>query len=218
MDILTLALELFRNADAFIFHIAEQYGALIYFVLFAIFFAETGIVICAFLPGDSLLFISGAAAATGIMDPFLLIGLITLGAIVGNTTNYYIGKWLGKKIYDGSIGWIDQNALAKTHDFYQKHGGKTIVLARFVPIVRSFAPLVAGAANMNALRFELYSGFGAFFWVASIVGAGYLFGNIPFIKNNLSLILIVGILAALGPFTLAILVQYYRKFKNRNKA
>lgn len=218
MDILSLALELFRNADSFIFHIAEQYGALIYFVLFAIFFAETGIVICAFLPGDSLLFISGAAAATGIMDPFLLIGLITLGAIVGNTTNYYVGKWFGKKIYDGSIGWIDQNALAKTHDFYQKHGGKTIVLARFVPIVRSFAPLVAGAANMNALRFELYSGFGAFFWVASIVGAGYLFGNIPFIKNNLSLILIVGILAALGPFTLAVLIQYYRKFKNRNKA
>lgn len=218
MDILSLALELFRNADSFIFHIAEQYGALIYFVLFAIFFAETGIVICAFLPGDSLLFISGAAAATGIMDPFLLIGLITLGAIVGNTTNYYVGKWLGKKIYDSSIGWIDQNALAKTHDFYQKHGGKTIVLARFIPIVRSFAPLVAGAANMNAMRFELYSGFGAFFWVASIVGAGYLFGNIPFIKNNLSLILIVGILAALGPFTLAVLVQYYRKFKNRNKA
>lgn len=212
MEFLNLAIELFRNADQFILHVAETYGIWIYVILFLIFFAETGIVICAFLPGDSLLFISGAAAATGVLNPIALILIITVGAIVGNTTNFYIGSWLGKKIYDGSIGWIDQSALQKTHMFYEKHGGKTIVLARFVPIVRSFAPLVAGAAQMKALKFELYSGFGALFWVGSIVGAGYLFGNIPFIKNNLSLILIVGILAALGPFTIAMCIQMWKKY------
>jgi len=218
MEFLDLTLELFRNADQFIIHIASQYGIWIYIVLFSIFFAETGIVICAFLPGDSLLFVAGAAAATGVMNPVILIAVITLGAIIGNTTNYYIGKWLGNKIYDGSFSWIDQDALNRTHAFYEKHGGKTIILARFVPIVRSFAPLVAGAARMDALRFELYSGFGALIWVASIVGAGYLFGNIPFIKENLSLILIVGILAALGPFTIAMIVQFFRKRRQKKAA
>ena len=211
MDFLSLALELFRNADHFIFYIAENYGWWVYFVLFTIFFSETGLVIAAFLPGDSLLFISGAAAAAGALEVSTLILLITLGAILGNTLNYYIGSWLGNKIYDGSISWIDQSALQRTHDFYEKHGGKTIVLARFIPIVRSFAPLVAGAAKMEMGKFQLYNCTGAFFWVTSIVGAGYLFGNIPFIKNNLSLILIVGILAALVPFTFAVIVQFVRK-------
>ena len=184
MDFLTLTLELFRNADHFIMYIAQTYGWWVYLVLFMIFYSETGIVICAFLPGDSLLFIAGAAAAAGALNPWLLI----------------------------VISWIDQDALKKTHDFYEKHGGKTIVLARFVPIVRSFAPLVAGAAKMNPLRFELYSGGGAIVWVGGIVLAGYLFGNIPFIKNNLSLILVVGILAALVPFSCALLVQLWRKY------
>ena len=128
MDFLTLTLELFRNADHFIMYIAQTYGWWVYLVLFMIFYSETGIVICAFLPGDSLLFIAGAAAAAGALNPWLLIVIISLGAILGNTTNFYIGNWLGNKIYDGSISWIDQDALKKTHDFYEKHGGKTIVL------------------------------------------------------------------------------------------
>ena len=202
---------MFRNADHFIFYIAENYGWWVYFVLFTIFFSETGLVIAAFLPGDSLLFISGAAAAAGALEVSMLILLIILGAILGNTLNYYIGSWLGNKIYDGSISWIDQSALQRTHDFYEKHGGKTIVLARFIPIVRSFAPLVAGAAKMEMGKFQLYNGGGAIVWVGGIVLAGYLFGNIPFIKNNLSLILIVGILAALVPFTFAVIVQFVRK-------
>ncbi len=210
MDFLDLTIELFKNADLFILHIAQAYGFWIYFILFAIFFSEPGIVICAFLPGDSLIFISGAAAAAGILNPWILVFAITLGAITGNTTNYYIGLWLGGKIYDGTIKWIDQKALQRTHVFYEKHGGKTIVLARFVPVVRSFAPLVAGAARMNPVRFEIYSGGGALLWVASIVGAGVLFGNIPFIKNNLSVILLVGILAALVPFSSAVLIQFWR--------
>ena len=211
MEFLNLTLDLFRNADHFLMTLAVQYGWWVYLVLFAIFFSETGLVVAAFLPGDSLLFIAGAAAATGVLDAWTLFILISLGAILGNTVNYFIGAWLGKKIYDGSISWIDQKALIRTHEFYEKHGGKTIVLARFIPIVRSFAPLVAGAARMDMRRFQLYSATGAVFWVGSIVGAGYLFGNIPLIKSNLSLILILGILAALGPFSVAMIVQLWKK-------
>jgi len=118
--------------------------------------------------------------------------------------------WLGRKIYDGSIGWIDQGALRRTHDFYDKHGGKTIVIARFVPVVRSFAPLVAGAAGMPAARFQLFSIAGAVLWIVSLVGGGYLFGNIPVIRDNLSMILILGILAAAGPITLAAGLRWWK--------
>ena len=212
MDFFTAFLEMFRNSDQFIAHMSAEYGIYVYLFLFTVYFLETGIVICALLPGDSLIFVSGAASAAGILDPFGAFFAIALGACFGNTVAYAIGYYLGNKIYDGSISWIDQDALKKTHDFYEKHGGKTIVLARFVPIVRSFAPLVAGAAKMNPLRFELYSGGGAIVWVGGIVLAGYLFGNIPFIKNNLSLILVVGILAALVPFSCALLIQLWRKY------
>lgn len=211
MDFLQLVMELFTNADRFLINIAQNYGVLIYLTLFAIFFSETGLVVMAFLPGDSLLFVAGAVAATGAMNPLVLMLVVILGAVLGNTLNFYIGRWLGRKIYDGSIPWIDQTALQKTHDFYQRHGGKTIVLARFIPIVRSFAPLVAGAAGMPVRSFELYSIGGAVLWIVSLVGGGYLFGNIPFIKDNLSLILIVGILAALGPVTLGALWHWWKR-------
>lgn len=211
MDFLQLVMELFTNADRFLINIAQNYGVLIYLTLFAIFFSETGLVVMAFLPGDSLLFVAGAVAATGAMNPLVLMLVVILGAVLGNTLNFYIGRWLGRKIYDGSIPWIDQTALQKTHDFYERHGGKTIVLARFIPIVRSFAPLVAGAAGMPVRSFELYSIGGAVLWIVSLVGGGYLFGNIPFIKDNLSLILIVGILAALGPVTLGALWHWWKR-------
>ncbi|MEG1832478.1 MAG: VTT domain-containing protein [Burkholderiaceae bacterium] len=210
MEFLHMVMDLFVNADRFLINVANNYGALIYLTLFAIFFSETGLVVMAFLPGDSLLFVAGAVAATGAMDVGVLMAVVIIGASLGNTLNYYIGRWLGRKIYDGSIGWIDQAALKKTHDFYDRHGGKTIMLARFIPIVRSFAPLVAGAAGMPMQRFQFYSIAGAVLWIMSLVGGGYLFGNIPFIKQNLSLILVVGILAALGPISLAALVRWWK--------
>lgn len=210
MDFLQMVMDLFTHADRFLINIATNYGVLIYLTLFAIFFSETGLVVMAFLPGDSLLFVAGAVAATGAMDVGVLMAVVILGAALGNTLNYYIGRWLGRKIYDGSIRWIDQAALKKTHDFYDRHGGKTIVIARFIPIVRSFAPLVAGAAGMPLNRFQFYSISGAVLWIVSLVGGGYLFGNIPFIKDNLSLILVVGILAALGPLTLAALFRWWK--------
>ena len=192
MDISSLILELFTNADHFLMVLATEYGWFVYLAMFLIFFLETGIVVLAFLPGDSLLFVSGTVAAAGTMSPWGLMLAVILGACLGNTLGFHTGRWLGNKIYDGSISWIDIEKLRKTQIFYEKHGGKTIVLARFVPIVRAFAPLVAGAARMSTARFELYSGLGACIWAVSLIGVGYLFGNIPIVKNNLSMILCHG--------------------------
>jgi membrane-associated protein len=195
--------DLFNAMDRFLLAIAGQYGGWVYATLFLIFFSETGLVFMAFLPGDSLLFVAGAVAASGVMDLWVLMAVIFVGAVLGNTCNYYIGRWLGHKVYDGTIKWIDPVALKKTHDFYERHGGKTLVLARFTPVVRSFAPLVAGAGEMDVARFQFFNVVGAALWVVSLVGGGYLFGNVPFIKDNLGIILVVGIAAVLGPIALA---------------
>ena len=137
--------------------------------------------------------------------------VIVAGAVLGNTLNYAIGAWLGKKIYDGTIGWIDQGALARTHDFYERHGGKTVMIARFVPVVRTFAPLVARASGMDHRRFQFFNVLGAAIWVVLLVYGGYLFGNVPFIKDNLGIILVVGISAAVVPLGLAALVRAVRR-------
>jgi membrane-associated protein len=203
MELLQQAIDLFLNLDAHLNEWAGVLGPWLYLVLFAIVFCETGLVVTPFLPGDSLLFVAGAIAATGVMDVWVLMVVIFVGAVLGNTVNYHIGAWLGHKVYDGTIGWIDPVALRKTHDFYERHGGKTLVLARFTPVVRSFAPLVAGAGDMNIARFQFFNVAGALLWVVSLVGGGYLFGNVPFVKDNLGIILIVGIAAVVGPLVLA---------------
>ncbi|HTN48457.1 MAG TPA: VTT domain-containing protein [Burkholderiaceae bacterium] len=209
-------LDLFDAMDTFLVSIVETNVLLVYATLFTIFFSETGLVFMAFLPGDSLLFVAGAvsalpqAQARG-LDVHLLLLVIIVGAVLGNTLNYAIGAWLGKKIYDGTIGWIDQAALARTHDFYERHGGKTVMIARFVPVVRTFAPLVAGASGMDHRRFQLYNVLGASIWVVLLVYGGYLFGNVPIIKENLSIILLVGISAAVVPLSLAALLRVLRR-------
>jgi membrane-associated protein len=195
--------DLFNAMDKFLVALVGQYGAWVYFTLFCIFFSETGLVFMAFLPGDSLLFVAGAVAATGAMNVWVLMAVVLAGAVLGNTCNYYIGNWLGHKVYDGTISWIDPVALKKTHVFYERHGGKTLILARFTPVVRSFAPLVAGAGDMDLARFQFFNIIGASLWVFSLVGGGYLFGNVPFVKDNLSIILIVGIVAVVAPLVLA---------------
>lgn len=213
-----LIIDLFTHADRFLVTIANEYGMLAYVAMFCIFFLETGIVICAFLPGDSLLFVAGTIAAAGTMNPWYLILAVTLGAIFGNTLGFHTGRWLGNRIYDGSVKWIDAAKLQKTHIFYEKHGGKTIVLARFIPIVRAFAPLVGGAAKMNMVRFEIYSAFGALLWAGSLIGVGYLFGNIPFVKEHLSMILLFGIVsAAMGPVLVAIGWKYVHRYLESRK-
>ena len=216
MEFVTAFLDMFRNSDQFIAHIATEYGFWVYVFLFTVYFLETGIVICALLPGDSLIFVTGAASAAGILDPFGAFVAIAGGAILGNTVAYAIGYWLGNKIYDGSIKWIDQSSMAKTKSFFALHGKATIVLARFVPVIRSFAPLVAGAARMNRLMFEASGALGAVLWAGIILCAGNLFGNIPFIKNNLSLILIGGIILGLAPFVCAFIVKKWKQHPDKN--
>jgi len=178
--------------------------------LFAIVFAETGLVVAPFLPGDSLLFIAGAYCATEHFNILsLCIGLL-IAAVAGNTVNYFIGRWIGKRVFSSQSRWIDQGALLKTQAFYEKHGGKTIILARFLPIIRTFAPFIAGVSEMNFSRFQLFNITGAALWVFGLVIAGYLFGNIPIIRQNLNVIVLVGIGAAAIPVACAAL---YKMFK-----
>ncbi|MBC3808402.1 VTT domain-containing protein [Undibacterium seohonense] len=189
----------------------EQYGTLIYVVLFAIVFCETAFVIFPFLPGDSLLFIAGTFCAAGAMDPWFLIAILLFASISGNSINYWIGSTIGHKVMAGNSRWIDKGALQKTHAFYEKHGGKTIVLARFTPIVRTFAPFVAGFSEMSHRSFQFYNVLGAILWIVSLILAGYYFGHIPLIKNNLSIIVMVGVGAAIVPIILGLAWKFGRK-------
>jgi len=207
--------DLFTAMDRFLLAMVDRNVLLVYVVLFAIFFSETGLVFMTFLPGDSLLFVAGAVAAqeAGLHVGVLMV-VITVGAILGNTLNYHIGAWLGRRVYDGTIRWIDPVALAKTHEFYERHGGKTLVVARFVPIVRSFAPLVAGASGMEIHKFQIANVTGAGLWVVSLVGGGYIFGQVPLVRDNLGIILVVGIGAVLGPLALAAAWRGFRRVVN----
>ncbi|KAG8152005.1 DedA family protein [Burkholderia catarinensis] len=206
MDTLLHFVNLVLHIDAFLGDFIRQYGAWVYLVLFLIVFCETGLVVFPFLPGDSLLFIGGAFAATGEMNVGVLIALLLVAAISGNTVNYLIGRWVGPKVFNTHIPvlerFLDRAALQKTHSFYDKHGGKTIVLARFIPVVRTFAPFVAGASSMSATRFQLFNVIGALLWVLLLVLLGYFFGNIPFVRQYLNVIVLAGIGAAVVPVLL----------------
>jgi membrane-associated protein len=203
LDTLLHFVNLVLHIDAFLGDFIRQYGAWVYLVLFLIVFCETGLVIFPFLPGDSLLFIAGAFAATGEMELAALILLLLVAAIGGNTVNYLIGRKIGPKVFNTHIPglerFLDRAALQKTHDFYEKHGGKTLVLARFIPVVRTFAPFVAGASSMEVGKFQLFNVLGALIWVLLLVFLGYFFGNIPFIRHYLNVIVLVGIGAAIIP-------------------
>ena len=201
--------------------LVSQYGVYIYAILFFIIFGETGFVVLPFLPGDSLLFIAGALAADGLMDPWLLTFLLMAAAILGNTVNYIIGRMIGKKAYEMDSRWFNRNALLKTQEFYEKHGGKAIVLARFLPLVRTFAPFVAGVSEMSVIKFQRYNFLGAFLWIVLFVWGGYFFGQAEFtlfdkhiaIKDYLSTIALVGFAAALIPAVLGFAWQLMRSRK-----
>jgi membrane-associated protein len=215
LDTLLQFVNLVLHIDKFLGVFIQQYGAWVYAVLFLIVFCETGLVVLPFLPGDSLLFIGGAFCASGEMNLGLLILLLLVAAIGGNTLNYLIGKAIGPKVFNTHIPvlerFLDRAALQKTHNFYEKHGGKTIVLARFIPVVRTFAPFVAGASQMTVSRFQLFNFVGALFWVLLLVLLGYFFGNIPFIRQYLNVIVLVGIGAAIVPLLLGALWKMLRK-------
>ncbi|WP_263364789.1 VTT domain-containing protein [Cupriavidus pauculus] len=203
------------HVDKFLGQFVQDYGVWVYGILFAIVFAETGLVVLPFLPGDSLLFIAGAMCATGAMNEWMLSGLLLVAAISGNTVNYMVGSWIGPKVFEHEWRFLDQKALRRTHDFYERHGGKTLVMARFIPIVRTFAPFVAGVSQMTFARFQLFNVLGALMWVVGLVFAGYFFGNLPFIKQYLNLIVLAGIGAAVVPLVLGGLWRLVRGNKRR---
>jgi len=192
-------IDMLINIDQYLGAWAAEYGAWIYVVLFLIVFGETGLVILPFLPGDSLLFLAGAFGASGLLNPVLLAVLLIVAAVAGNSLNYSIGRFIGPRVFSGGLRFLDQKALLRTHAFYQKHGGKTIVLSRFLPVFRTFAPFVAGVANMNPWLFQLFNVGGAMLWVVSLVTAGYFFGNVPIIRDHLNTIVLIGVSAAAVP-------------------
>lgn len=193
-------LDLILHLDVYLDLLVTNYGPWIYAILFLVIFCETGLVVMPFLPGDSLLFIAGAVAAGGGMDPVLLAGLLMLAAILGDSTNYIIGRTTGEKLFNNPKSRIfRRDYLLRTHEFYARHGGKTVTLARFLPIVRTFAPFVAGVGRMYYPRFLAFSVLGSILWVGSLVALGFFFGNVPFIKQNLTLLVLVIILLSLLP-------------------
>ena len=194
MEYLTYFIDIVLHLDKHLAMLVEQYGQWIYVILFVIIFSETGFVVTPFLPGDSLLFVAGALAAVGGMDIAILMVVLMAAAILGNMLNYQIGRYLGPKVFHWEQSrFFNRAALDKTHAFYEKHGGKTLVISRFLPIFRTFAPFVAGIGAMSYARFTMFNLVGALSWVVSLCLAGYWLGNVPWVKQNLSLI-IVGIL------------------------
>ncbi len=198
-------LDLILHSDKYLVELVATYGPWVYAVLFAIIFAETGFVVTPFLPGDSLLFAAGALAATGAMNPWALAGLLIVAAFSGNAVNYTIGRMIGPRVFSatGSAGIsnkvLNRQHLQRAHEFFDQYGGKAVVLSRFVPIVRTFLPFVAGAAQMNPGAFGLYNLAGAVGWVSLCIGAGVLFGNVPVVKNNFSLVAIGIVLVSVLP-------------------
>jgi membrane-associated protein len=197
MDWISNLIDLFLHLDEHLANVISQYGGWTYGILFGVIFMETGFVVTPFLPGDSLLFAAGTFAALGSLNIAYLCGLLILAAIAGDTVNYWIGHSLGERAY--SVRWVKKEYLDRTHAFFEKHGGKTIVLARFVPIVRTFAPFVAGIGRMSYGYFLTYNVAGGILWVLLFTLAGFFFGNIPFVKANFELVIIAIILISVLP-------------------
>ena len=207
MELIAFLWDLLVHLDRHLAALLQEYGIWIYALLFLIVFCETGLVVTPFLPGDSLLFVAGALWAAAGMDPQALAGTLIAAALCGDNVNYWVGRYLGTKVFRWeSSRLFNRRGLDYTHAFYERHGGKAVVIARFVPIVRTFAPFVAGIGRMRYLRFLAFSVGGAVLWVVSLVTAGYLFGNVPFVKNNLTIVIFVIVLLSVSP----IAIEYLR--------
>ncbi len=203
-DALAFLVDFILHVDVHLQHFVLSYGAWVYLLLFLIIFTETGVVVMPFLPGDSLLFVVGALCGLGLMDLGLSIALLWTAAVLGNQTNYTIGHWVGPKVWQWEQSrWFNKRAFEQAHAFYEKYGGITIVLARFMPFVRTFAPFTAGVARMTRAKFSLYDVTGGGLWVGGLTLAGYLFGNLPWVKEHLdkiiwTLIVVPGLIAIYG--------------------
>lgn len=210
MDLIAAFIDIVLHLDVHLLKLTAEYGVWIYAILFLIIFCETGLVITPFLPGDSLLFVAGALCGMGALQLEWLIPLLIVAAFSGDNTNYWIGRLVGMKLLKRTNGLIKREHIDKTHAFYEKHGGKTIIFARFLPIVRTFAPFVAGIGLMRYRLFMLYSALGSVAWIGGLSVAGYLFGNIPLVKDNLTVIILGIIVLSILPALLELIRQRRR--------
>jgi len=214
LEFINYIIDLFLHLDKHLNEIILQYGTLTYAILFVVIFAETGFVFTPFLPGDSLLFAAGTFAAAGSFNIHFLFILLSIAAILGDTANYWIGNYLGPKVFEKKIRFLKKEHLEKTHKFYEKHGGKTIIIARFIPIIRTFAPFVAGVGAMTYSKFILFNIVGAMLWCALFVYGGYFFGNLSFVKNNFSMVIIAIIFISILPG----IIQFFRHKSLKKKS
>jgi len=205
MEIISRIIDIFLHIDKNLVTVIAQYGVMTYVILFGVIFMETGVVVTPFLPGDSLLFAAGALAAMGSFNIYMLYFLMLMAAFLGDSINYSIGSMLGREVFDGRSRFFKKHHLDQAEKFYAKHGGKAIMLARFVPIVRTFAPFVAGVSKMHYGNFIKFNFFGGFLWVSLFLIGGFLFGNIPFVKENFHYVVVVIVLISVVPIVLEFL-------------
>ena len=199
MEWIKILFDFLLHLDNYLSTIIATYGTWTYAILFVVIFIETGFVVTPFLPGDSLLFAAGSFAALGALNPLWLFALLGFAAILGDTVNYWIGHYIGPRAFSGNVRFLKKEYLDRTHVFYEKHGGKTIIIARFIPIIRTFAPFVAGIGEMTYWKFISYNIIGGLSWVALFTFAGYYFGNLPFVKKNFEIVIFIIILISLMP-------------------
>lgn len=210
MELIKNFIDIIIHLDKYLNLLIQNYGVLTYLILFLIIFCETGLVVTPFLPGDSLLFAAGAFAAIGALDVLWLLGLLTVAAITGDTLNYWIGGFVGPKVFHKeNVRFLNKKHLEHTHQFYDKYGGKTIIIARFIPIIRTFAPFVAGIGKMAYSRFVAYNILGGILWVVAFVISGYYFGNIPAVKQNFTVVIFAIIIISIMPGVIELLRHRY---------
>jgi membrane-associated protein len=215
MELISYFIDLFVHLDKHLHEIIRDYGLWTYLILFLIIFCETGLVVTPILPGDSLLFAAGTFAALGALDPRLLFLLLTLAAVLGDTVNYWIGHYAGPKVFQQQrVRFLKKEYLLRTHEFYERHGGKTIIIARFIPIIRTFAPFVAGIGSMSYGRFVVYNIAGGILWIGLFVIGGFYFGNIPLVRKHFSLVIVAIVILSVMPGVIEFLRQWSQK-KNR---
>ena len=211
MDFILQMIDIFLHLDKYLGVIISDYGVWTYAILFAIIFMETGLVVTPFLPGDSLLFAAGALATVSDLNIFILFLLLTIAAIVGDTVNYWIGHYIGPRAFSGNIRFLKKEYLDRTHAFYEKHGGKTIILARFIPIIRTFAPFVAGIGAMTYPKFITYNVVGGVVWVALFSFGGYFFGRLEFVEKNFSIVVLAIIFISVLPAVFEVWKEWQAK-------
>ena len=215
MEFVTWLFSFIMHIDRHLVEIIQQYGTLTYLIIFLIVFCETGLVVTPFLPGDSLIFALGALAAGGDLDIALISGVLMVAAIIGDTVNYHIGKYVGPKVFtQAGSRFFKKEHLMKTHAFYEKHGAITIIIARFIPIIRTFAPFVAGIGIMSYGRFIVYNITGAIMWVAIFITSGYFFGNLPMVRKNFTLVIMAIIVISVIP----IVIEGYKAWKESRQS